>query len=327
MKRLQLVPHNTNINFVGMRFVTFAIAALFAIISLTSIFTKGLNYGIDFKGGYILEVRMPTAVDPGQLREKLSALHIGEVMLQQAGTNRDFLIKVEADGNEDDKKQTESIQNQPSNKDAQANTEVVTLVKNTLGNDVEYRKIETVGPKVGAEMVQNAMKAIGFALIAMLFYIAVRFEWQFAVCAIVALAHDCIAILGLFSVFPMEFNETAIIAILITAGYSINDTIVIFDRIREGLIKYRKMDLPDLINRSLNETLSRTMLTAITTLLAVSALYFFGGEVIAKFSLPILVGIIIGSFSSICLAAPLLLNLKLKRASKAEDQKGLPVNG
>ncbi len=310
MKRLQLVPYNTSINFIGFRFITFAIAAIVALATLTSIFTKGLNYGIDFKGGYIIEARMPQAQEAHILREKLNALNIGEVMLQQAGTDRDFMIKLEADktGQADHAEKT------------------IALVKQTLGDNVDYRKIETVGPKVGAEMVSNAIKAITFALMAMLVYIAIRFEWQFAVCAVIALAHDCLAILGLFSFFPMEFNETAIIAILITAGYSINDTIVIFDRIREGLVKYRKMELPELINRSLNETLSRTTLTAVTTVLAVAALYLFGGEVISKFSLPILVGILIGSFSSICLAAPLLLYLKLNRASSAEEQKGIPVN-
>lgn len=313
MKRLQIVPYNTSFNFIGMRFITFSIAAAFACISIFSILTKGLNYGIDFKGGYIIEARMPSNQDASILREKLNALHIGEIMLQQAGSERDFIIKLEANADEHSKLDTSINQN------------TIDTVKKALGDNVEYRKVETVGPKVGAEMVQNAIKAIGFALLAMLVYITFRFEWQFAACAIIALGHDCLAILGLFSVFPLEFNENAVIAILITAGYSINDTIVIFDRIREGLIKYRKMELGDLINKSLNETLSRTTLTAVTTLLAVSALYLFGGEVISKFSLPILVGIIIGSFSSICLAAPLLLYLKLQSKEKSK-QESVPAN-
>lgn len=290
MKRLQIVPYNTNINFVGLRFVTFAIALIVTICSVGSILTKGLNYGIDFRGGYIFEVRMPSNANISELREKLHNLKLGEVALQQFGTERDLLIRVERQEGSDT-----------------AQTVAIDKVKKTLGQGVDYRRVETVGPKVGAELVRNSIKAVGFALIAMLLYIAVRFEWQFAVCAILALAHDCIAILGLFSIFPLEFNETAIIAILITAGYSINDTIVIFDRIRENLSRYKKSTIAEVVNRSVNETLSRTTMTATTTLLALLALYFFGGSVISTFSLPIIVGILIGSFSSICFAAPLLL--------------------
>jgi preprotein translocase subunit SecF len=296
MKRLQLVPHNTKIDFIGLRYITFFIAIFVTIGALAGVFFKGLNYGIDFRGGYIFEVRMPTEQDVTELREKLSHIGLGEVMLQSFGNDRDLLIKIERQEGDD------SAQNSAIEK-----------VKENLGQGVDYRKIETVGPKVGAELVHNGLKAVGFALIAMLIYIAIRFEWQFAICAVIALAHDCAAILGLFSVFPLEFNETAIVAVLITAGYSINDTIVIFDRIRESLRKYQKMPLGELINKSLNETLSRTIMTASTTLLAITALYFFGGKVISTFSIPIMVGILIGTFSSVCLAAPLLLYLSLKR--------------
>jgi preprotein translocase subunit SecF len=289
----------------GFRFVTFIIAMIITLASLASLLTKGLNYGVDFRGGFILEVRMPQTPDVSSLRDKLSELHLGEVVLQQFGNDRDIIIKVER---------------QEGNDSAQDNA--IEKIKTTLGAGVDYRKIETVGPKVGGELVQNGLKAVAFALIAMLVYIAVRFEWQFALCAILALAHDCVAILGLFSLFPFEFNETAIIAILITAGYSINDTIVIFDRIRENIDRFKKQSLSEIINKSLNETLSRTTLTATTTLLALLALYFFGGKVISTFSLPIIIGIIIGSFSSICLAAPLLSYLKLNRRETVEVSKG-----
>jgi preprotein translocase subunit SecF len=288
----------------GFRFVTFIIAGIITVASLAGLLTKGLNYGVDFRGGFILEVRMPQTPDVSQLRDKLSALHLGEVILQQFGNERDILIKVERQEGDDT-----------------AQDNAIEKIKTALGEGVDYRKIETVGPKVGGELVQNGLKAVAFALIAMLVYIAVRFEWQFALCAILALAHDCVAILGLFSLFPFEFNETAIIAILITAGYSINDTIVIFDRIRENLTRFKKHSLSEIINKSLNETLSRTTLTATTTLLALTALYIFGGKVISTFSLPIIIGIVIGSFSSICLAAPLLSYLKLKRKETVEDIK------
>lgn len=303
MALLRLVPQNINLNIVGYRFVTFIISLVVILGTSLTIATKGVNYGIDFQGGYILEVRMPTVPDVSQLRDKLNSLGLGEVTLQQAGQDRDFLIRFE-------KKQTET------ESEADTATRTTAIVKNALGEGVEYRKEETVGPKVGAELVQNSMKAVALALFAMLLYIAFRFEWQFAVCAIVALLHDTVAILAVFSILPFEFNETAIIAILITAGYSINDTIVIFDRIRENIRKYKKMPFDELINKSINETLSRTVLTATTTLTALLALYIWGGKVISVFSLPIIIGIIIGSFSSICLASPLLLYLGVKRGTE-----------
>lgn len=307
MALLRLVPLNTKINFVGFRFITFAISFIIVLASMGSFATKGLNYGIDFLGGYILEVRMEQTPNVPELREHLMKLGLGEVALQQFGGEKELLIRVERREKEGQAEQS-------------AQEEAINKIKQALGFGVEYRRIETVGPKVGGELVANAVKAIAFALIAMLIYIAIRFEWQFAACAIVALGHDCIAILGLFSLFPFEFNETAIIAILITAGYSINDTIVIFDRIRENMRKYKKMEMGALINKSINETLSRTTLTATTTLLALTALYFWGGKVISTFSLPIIIGVLIGSFSSICLAAPLLLNLKLKRGEETPEK-------
>jgi preprotein translocase subunit SecF len=300
----QIIPQETKINFVGRRFITFAVAGIFTIFGILGYF-KGLNYGIDFKGGHLLEIHTKETPNLDDLREKLHSLKIGDVAVQQMATPQDLLIKIES---------------QEGNEDVQENT--ISKIKSVLGNDVNYQKISTVGPKVGGELIANAVKAIMLSLIAMLIYIAVRFEWQFAACAIIALFHDCIAMLGLFSWTPLEFNETSVIAILITAGYSINDTIVIFDRIRENVRRFRKIELEDLINKSLNETLSRTIMTASTTLLALLALYFMGGPVISAFSLPIIVGITIGSFSSICLASPLLLYLNLPRG---EDKKEILI--
>lgn len=304
---LHIIPYNTKIDFVGFRFITFTISIIIIVASIISFAVKGLNYGIDFRGGFILEVRMPEQPNVPDLRTKLEKLHIGEVSLQDFGKDNTLLIRLESHKEE-------------GKEDSQVQAETLTRVKDVLGAGVDYRKVATIGPKVGGELIRNALNAIGLALLAMLFYIAVRFEWQFAACAIMALIHDCVAILGLFSLFPLEFNENAIIAILITAGYSINDTIVIFDRIRENIRKYKKMNLGELINKSLNETLSRTLLTASTTLLALLALYIWGGKVISTFTLPIIIGILIGSFSSICLAAPLLLYLRLKRGEEVVDQ-------
>jgi preprotein translocase subunit SecF len=256
---------------------------------------KGLNYSIDFKGGYIFEIRMPTQPDVQELRAKLGGLGLGEVSLQQFGDKEDLIVRLG---------QAAEGQEQAS---------AIKKVKDALGDGVLYKKVETVGPKVGSELVSNAIKAVVFALLAMLVYIAFRFEWQFGICAIAAIVHDCAIIFGMFAIFPMEFSETSITAVLLTASYSINDTVVIFDRIRETLRRYKKMELRDVINLSLNETLSRTTLTATTTLLAVLALYLFGGKVIASFALPIMVGIIVGTFSSIFVASPLLTYLRINR--------------
>ncbi len=305
MALLHIVPYNTKIDFVKLRFFSFAVSLLVVITTVFCLSTKGINYGIDFLGGYIFEVRFEEKPDVSKLREKLEGLGFGEVSIQTFGDEQDVLLRLER------KEESEDAQEK-----------ILTTVKNALGKGVEYRRLETIGPKVGADLVVNGIKAVGFALLAMLLYIALRFEWQFAACAIVALIHDCIAILGLFTVFGFEFKETAIIAILITAGYSINDTIVIFDRIRENIRKYKKMPMKELINKSVNETLSRTLLTASTTLLAVVALYFLGGNVISEFSLPILFGILIGSFSSICLAAPLLTFLNVKRGEGGIKEDG-----
>ena len=303
MALLRLVPHDIKLNIVGYRFITFIISLVVILTTSITIFTKGINYGIDFQGGYILEVRMPSKPDIPSLRDHLNNLNLGEVSLQNFGGENDLLLRFEKD------KDTEET----INSEGPPQSDVIDTIKKALGTGVEYRRIETVGPKVGGELVQNGLKAVGFSLLAMLLFIAFRFEWQFAVCAIVALVHDTVAILGVFSVLPFEFNETAIIAILITAGYSINDTIVIFDRIRENIRKYKKLPFDELINKSINETLSRTVLTATTTLIALLALYIWGGKVISLFSLPIIIGILVGSFSSICLASPLLLYLGVRR--------------
>ena len=305
MFRLHIIQYGTKFDIVGKSkyFITIAVVAV--LTCLAFIMFKGMNYGIDFKGGYILEVTMPAKPDVQQLRDKLNGLQLGEVAIQQFGNEKDLLIKLEQQegGNEKDSS--------------------IEKIKMKLGNGVEYKKVETVGPKVGSELVSNAVKAVAFALIAMLLYIAVRFEWQFGLCAVVALMHDCAIIFGVFSIFPLEFSETSITAVLLTASYSINDTVVIFDRIRENLKRYKKLSLKEIINRSLNETFSRTTLTAVTTILAVLALYLLGGKVIAALALPIMVGIIVGTFSSIFIASPLLMFLNVKQK---DDDTRIPAN-
>lgn len=296
--RLHLIPHGTNVDFIkySKYFITITFAIVVLCISFLSI--KGLHYGIDFKGGYIFEISTPKNSNIPALRTKLNKLDLGEVSIQQFGGEGDLLIKLE------------------KSQEGEGQSVAINKVKHALGNNVVYKRIETVGPKVGNELITNAIKAVCFAMIAMLGYIIFRFEWQFAICAIVALFHDCAIMFGLFSIFPLEFSETSITAILLTASYSINDTVVIFDRIRENLKRYRTLHIKEIVNKSLNETLSRTTLTATTTLLAVFALYLFGGKVISSLALPIMIGIIIGTISSTCIASPLLTFLNLKPKSK-----------
>lgn len=303
LKGLKILPTNSKINFIGLRFVTYIISALLSFGSLGLFLTKGVNYGIDFKGGTMIEVRTPLPVDLAKMRSSLNALNLGDISLQEFGSPQDILIRVE--------------QQKGSEKDQ---LRAIEKVKESLGADMEYRRIETVGPTVGAELVENSIYAVLWALVAMLIYIWLRFEWQFGVCAILALAHDALSILGLYSLFGLEFNLTAIVAILITIGYSINDTVVIYDRVRENLRKFKKMALEDVLNLSINETLARTILTSSSTLLALFALYYWGGEVISTYSLPILVGVAVGTYSSIFLAAPLLKSFNFK-VRKDDDKK------
>ena len=304
MAILNLVPHNTNFDFIGKRKITFSIVIISTLIFMSSLLFKGLNYGIDFKGGVVMEVRMPSSPNIHHLREQFEPLKLGEVAIQEFGSPQDLMIKFE---------NIEGKANIPES--------AVNNIKAILGDGVEYRKIETVGPKVGDEMVHNGLMAILYALLGIMIYVAFRFEWRFGICAIIALAHDCFLILGMYSLFPLEFNETAITAILITAGYSINDTIVVLDRIRENVKRYRKITLIEILNKSINETLSRTILTVVTTFLSVLALFLFGGPVIAVFLLPILVSLIIGTLSSIFVASPLLLYFNVKHGKALDEEE------
>ncbi|MDR1475848.1 MAG: protein translocase subunit SecF [Holosporales bacterium] len=309
MFRLHLVPYGSKFDIVSKSRYILGFAVVAIVICFSFVMFKGLNYGIDFKGGYIFEVEMPDIPDVTDLRTRLNEANLGEVAIQEFGANGNLMVKLE------------------KSEEGSDQAIAITKVRNILGKGVIYKRIETVGPKVGEELVSNAIKAVAFALIAMLLYIAIRFEWQFGVCAVAALFHDCAIIFGMFSIFPLEFSETSITAILLTASYSINDTVVIFDRIRENLRRYKKMALGELINLSLNETLSRTSLTATTTLLAVLALYLLGGKVIASFALPIMVGIVVGTFSSVCVASPLLMFLNINRKDKDQkDDRNVPAN-
>ena len=293
---LNFIPVNTKIDFIRYKIIFFIISLVIVFGTVGLVFQKGLNYGVDFKGGFLISIRTIENANIGDLRSKLSKMNLGEVSIQEMGSPKDVQIKIER---------------QPGGDEAQS--VALAKIKGGLGAGVEYRTVETVGPKVGEELISNAIKAVIYAMIGMLIYVWFRFEWEFSVSSIVAIFHDCVAIVGMYALFGMEFNTTAIMAILVTAGYSINDTIVIFDRIRENLVRYKKMPIADLINVSINETLSRTILTSSTTLIALGALYVFGGDTISTYSLPIMVGVAVGTYSSILIAAPFLISLGFKK--------------
>ena len=287
------IPTDKQINFIGLRFIAYVVSAIIIAGSIGLTVTKGLNFGIDFTGGTLIEIRLEETPDLGALRQQLNDLDLGGISIQEFGAPEDLLIRMaEQDGGEE------------------AQQDAIKSIRSSLEStyeNVDYRRVEYVGPQVGEELKRQGLYAILFSLAGILAYIAIRFEWKFGVAAIIALAHDAVATVGLFAITQMEFNLSTVAAILMIAGYSINDTVVVFDRIRENLRKFKKMPLSELFNLSINQTLSRTLVTSITTLLALVALWYFGGEVIQGFINALLFGILIGTYSSIFVAAPVLL--------------------
>ena len=306
MKLLRLVPDETSVDFLSKRVITFMLAGIFVMTAAYGLFSRGLNLGIDFLGGTLIEVQTNGDANMSDLRSRLGGLGIGEVSIQEFGAPDTVLIRVQ-------RSQSESQQ------------AIVTAIKNELGGDVkEYRRTEFVGPTVGDDLKESALWSIIGSLLAIMIYVWVRFEWQYGLAALVALAHDVFTTLGLFAWLQLDFGLPTVAAILTIAGYSINDTVVVFDNVRENMRKYKTMPLQELLNISINGTLSRTAMTSVTTLLALIALFVFGGEVIQSFVVALIWGVIIGTFSSICLAVPLLMVLKPRRGFDDEDEKATP---
>jgi len=298
---LIIIRHIPNIDFMGWHKAGFALSLLLTIGSIVLFLVQGLNYGIDFSGGTLIEVRTQGPADLATMRSTLNGLGLGEVSLQGFGGPSDVLIRVARQSGND-----------------QAQMQAVAKVKDTLGPGVEYRRTEVVGPKVGGELIQAGVIATVLALLAIGLYIWLRFEWPFGVGGMLSTLHDTITTVGLFSLLQIEFNLTTLAAILTIAGYSVNDTVVIYDRMRETMRKYKTMDFRTLINKSLNETLSRTILTVSTTALAVLSLLVFGGEVLRGFSIAMLWGIVVGTYSSLFIAAPMLFYIRPRRTSQAK---------
>jgi len=320
----RFVPDDSNFNFIALRKLAFALSLILIIGSVSLTAKNGLNFGIDFIGGTAIEIRTPEMPDLELMRRDLNQLSLGAISIQEFGRPDDLLIRVPQQAESADqkvayKKCVEKAQKSPKS-DLVCLTvqqQAIETVRGSLNgmfteSAVDYRRTEFVGPQVGKELKMKGLYAIIFSLIGILAYIWFRFEWQFGVAAIVALAHDAIATIGLFAFTQMEFNLSTVAAILMIAGYSINDTVVVFDRIRENLRKYKKKLLPELFNFSINQTLARTLMTSITTLLALLALYAFGGEVIRGFVVALLFGIIIGTYSSIFVASPVLLLMNVR---------------
>tara|TARA_B100000959_G_C14934805_1_gene605268 strand:- start:310 stop:1251 length:942 start_codon:yes stop_codon:yes gene_type:complete len=298
MKPLNLISIKPNLEFIGKRTIFFAFSVLLILASLSLFVARDLNYGIDFQGGILIEVRVDKAGKLGEMRQQLSNLGLGEISLQEFGAPTDILIRV---------------QKQEGGEKAQQ--AAIDKVKQALGPGVEYRRTEFVGPKVSEELFRDGVLAVVLAMLGILIYIWFRFEWQFGLGAIIALTHDVLSTIGIFALTGIEFNLSTVAAILTIAGYSINDTVVVYDRVRENLRKYKTLSLPELLNNSINETLSRTVMTSVTTLLALLSLYILGGEVIRGFSFAMIWGVVIGTYSSICLAVPLLLYLNVNRGT------------
>ena len=286
-KNIEFSNYYKRLNFVSL---------IFIVISLFLIFFKGLNLGVDFKGGTLIEVRTPNQqINISEIRQSFIKMNVGNVTVQRFGNKKDtnFIKK---------------INNQ---------------ISKDLGSEIDFRRVENVGPKVSSELIKSAIIAITLSLAAMLFYIWIRFEWQFSLAAIIALVHDVIITVGIFSLLSYEINLSIVAAVLTIVGYSMNDTVVIFDRIRENLRKYSSKKIQELSNISTNETLSRTIITSVTTLLALISIYLFGGEILKGFSFAMIIGVLVGTFSSIFVATPILnyTGVSQKTVLKDEDIK------
>ena len=299
----------SNINFVSKFKKANFISIIIFVLSIILISFKGLNYGIDFKGGTLIELRTATSIDTSLIRESLRTMNLGDVNVKKFGKKGDYLIKVE----------------QKNSNNSSLIPEIKKTLSDYLNTEVDFRRVENVGPKVSSELLQSSVIAITLALAAMLFYIWVRFEWQFSVGSIIALFHDVTITLGIFSLLSLEINLSIIAAVLTIVGYSMNDTVVIYDRIRENLLKYNKISISDIANLSINETLARTIITSVTTLLALFSIYILGGEILRGFSFAMILGVIIGTYSSIFVASPILKFFKVSyKTLEKEEEKIVP---
>src|SRR5579864_804470 len=315
---LRIVPDNTHFDFTRFRRISFPISALLSIVAITLFFTHGLNFGIDFKGGTLMEIRAKSGTaDIASMRTSLNGLGLGDVQLQQFGGPDEVLIRVAEQPGGD-----------------QAQQEAVQKVRGALGDSVEYRRVEVVGPRVSGELLAYGMVGLMLAIVGILIYLWFRFEWQFALGAMIANVHDIVLTIGFMSISQVDFDLTSIAALLTILGYSLNDTVVIYDRIREMLRRYKKLSMPDLLNISVNATLSRSIITHVTVAMSLLALLLFGGQAIHSFTATMMFGVVlVGTYTSVFIASPILIYLgvgtgrdALSAAPAAEKASDKPKN-
>jgi preprotein translocase subunit SecF len=300
---LRLIPDATKYDFMGIKRVNYFISLAMVVASFVLLFSKGLNFGIDFTGGVIIEAKLTERPDITSLRSTLEELRVGDITVQNFDV-KNIMIRVGSKG-----------------LDAKTQSKNIELIKSTLsskyGDTIEYRKIDFVGPQVGKELIESGFLAVVLSFLAIMVYVAFRFEWQYGVGIVIALMHDVIVTVGVLSYSQLEFDVYSIAAILTIIGYSVNDSVVIYDRIRENIRKFKKLSMGELINLSINETLSRTVLTVLTTLIAVAALIIYGGSSLYSFSVVVFFGIIIGTYSSVYVSAPILINLGINKYKRS----------
>ncbi len=296
----------TQINFMAGRKIAMAFSTLLILISLGSLFTRGLNVGIDFTGGTVIELGYPQTVELQPIRDALSRAGYGDAIVQHFGSAKEVLVRLAPREGQDK---------------AEVSSQVIELLRQQAGENIQVRRVDFVGPQVGEELREDGGLAVLYALIAILIYVSLRFEYRFSLGAVAALVHDVIITLGVFSILQLEFDLSVLAAILAVIGYSLNDTIVVFDRIRENFRKLRKKTPLEVVNISLNETLSRTLMTSITTLLVLFSLYLFGGEVIASFALALIIGVFVGTYSSIYVASSTALMMGISRIDLMPPEK------
>ncbi|HRE21447.1 MAG TPA: protein translocase subunit SecF [Rhabdaerophilum sp.] len=296
MKLLRLIPDNTRFGFMKFRAVSFPFSALASIVAVVAFLWLGMNVGIDFKGGTVVELQSKTEqADIAAVRASAEKLNLGDIEVQEFGSKRDVLLRVGL---------------QPGGDKAQA--DVVVKLRSVFEDKYDFRRVEVVGPRVSEELVQNGTIGVLLSILVILIYLWFRYEWQFAVGAVIATMHDLVLTIGFYAVTQLQFDQTSIAAILTIIGYSLNDTVVVYDRVRELLRKYKKIHIDEILDLSMNSTLSRTVITSVTTILALIALAIFGGDVIRGFCLAMLFGVVIGTYSSIFVAAPILIYLGVR---------------
>ncbi len=309
MRPFHFIPDNTNIRFMRYARVGIIASIVACVMSIGLFIAFGLNLGIDFKGGTLIEIQTKQNADISALRKKIGSLGLGGFELQEFGTPKDVLIRIET---------------QKGGEKAQQGA--ILKIKESLGNDVTYRRVEVVGPKVSGELARESMIAVIVSILAVMIYIWFRFEWQFSIGAVLSLSHDVLLTIGIFAILQLEFSLPIIAAILTIVGYSLNDTVVVYDRVRENMRKYKKKDLSDIIEMSLNQMLRRTIMTSVSTLLALGALYVFGGEVLRGFTFTMMWGVVVGTYSSIFIAAPLLIRLGARVSDPVQTDDAIGEN-